>query len=314
MRSALWALIATAIMLGCSSPRISLGGGRRILFSTIGTRPFQDYVYSILPDGTGLQRVLKPTTTRSYVFASTHSPSGPLLVTIRELVAKTNRVADRLYIYERGLRNCRPLLSESTPQAAALLSPDETRAVYCAPRAEGPRTMSLWIVDLGNGMAREAVTGDGATGLYPAWGSSGRIAFVRVSRSAQGLLTELMEISEEGGKPVQLLGPEDGVVSATYSADGQRIAVWTKRGLEILLPSNGDRRLAFKWKPGEDGYIYRSWGTGGLAWGSAGQIAFSLLNKNTGQSELWVVNQDGTDAKKIYATRDGQIVVSEFLN
>jgi hypothetical protein len=172
--------------------------------------------------------------------------------------------------------------------------------------------MSLWIVDLRTAQLREVVVGNGATGLYPAWGSSGKIAFVRVYRSARGLLTELMEVPDEEGNPTPLLLPEDGVVAATYSSDGRQMAVWTKNGLEILSLANVERRLAFKWNTGKDGYIFRSWGAGGLAWGS-GEIAFSLLNKKTSESELWVVNQDGTDAKRIYSTKDGQIVVSGFL-
>lgn len=303
-------------MAGCTSCELSLGQRTRILFSTIGTRPFQDYVFSIRPDGSDLRRVLRPSGTRSYVFASAYSLSGPLLVTVAEMLpGRRDRVADRLYLYDRGLKACHPLLPESTPQGSGLLSPDGNRAVYCAARTASSRDLSLWIVDLRTANLHELVVGGGATGLYPAWGSSDRIAFVRAYRSARGLMTELMEVPAEGGSPIRLLPPEDGVVTAAYSSDGQDMAIWTKKGLEILSLANGGRRIAVKLDAIEGSYIFRSWGTVGLAWrGASGEIAFSLLNKKTSESELWVVNQDGTDAKRVYSTKDGQIVVSGFLD
>jgi WD40-like Beta Propeller Repeat len=312
---ALWAALVSAITTGCSPPALPLGKGRRILFATIGRRPFHDYLFSIRPDGSGLRLVLKPNRTRSYVFASAHTSSGPLLATVREIAPGNNhRVVDRLYLYDRSLRKCRPLFSESIPQGAALLSPDGNRAVYCAARAGDPRSISLWTVDLRTTQLREIAVGDGATGLYPAWGSLGKIAFVRAYRSGRGLLTELMQVSEDGGNPTQLLPPEDGVASATYSADGRQLALWTKTGLEILSTANGQLRLIFAWNPSTKDYIFRSWGTGGLAWCAAsGQIAFSLLNEKTLQSDLWVVNEDGSNPRRIYSTTDGQIVVSQFI-
>jgi hypothetical protein len=309
---AVWASLISAITGGCSPPRLSLGDHGRILFSTIGTRPFQDYVFSIRPDGSGLRRILKPSATRSYVFASAHSLSGPLVITVNEMIS--DRAAERLYVYDRGLSGCRPVLPESTPQGTALLSPDGNRAVFCAARAGNPRTVSLWIVDLHTEELREVVVGDGATGLYPAWGSQGKIAFVRAYRSDRGLLTELMEVSDEGGNQKRLLLPEDGVAAATYAPEGRQMAVWTKKGLEILSLANGDRRLAFKWEPSKDGYIFRAGAAGGVAWSATGEIAFSLLSKKTRESELWVVNQDGTNAKRVYSTKDGHVLVGGFLD
>jgi dipeptidyl aminopeptidase/acylaminoacyl peptidase len=124
-----------------------------------------------------------------------------------------------------------------------------------------------------------------------------------------------MQVPAEGGKPTRLLPPEAGVVSVAYSPDGRRIAVWTKNGLEVLTPANGERSLVFKWNPTSDGYIFRSWGIGGLAWSrKTGQIAFALSKGKTGESELWLVNEAGTDSRRIYSAKEGRIVVSDFLD
>jgi Tol biopolymer transport system component len=123
-----------------------------------------------------------------------------------------------------------------------------------------------------------------------------------------------MEVSADGGEQTVLLPPGDGAVSAAYSPHGREIAAWTKKGLEILDLANGDRNLVFRPSSVGDGYIFRSWGIGGLAWSKVGnEIAFSLLNRKTGQSELWVVSEDGRNARSIYSTKEGQVVVSAFL-
>jgi len=120
-----------------------------------------------------------------------------------------------------------------------------------------------------------------------------------------------MEVPAVGGNLIPLLPSQDGAVCATYSPDGRRMAVWTKNGLEIL--ADHERRLVFKWNPAIDG-SFRSWGIGGLAWSKRGdEIAFALQQK-TGQSELWVVNQTGANPRKIYSTKEGRIIVSEFVD
>jgi len=123
-----------------------------------------------------------------------------------------------------------------------------------------------------------------------------------------------MEVPAEGGKPIRLLPSQDGVVCATYSPDATRIAVWTKNGLEIIVLADGKRGLVFKWNPAIDG-SFRSSGIGGLAWSKRGdEIAFALLKEKTGRSELWVVDQAGTNPRKIYSTKEGRIVISEFVD
>lgn len=291
---------------------VTTSTSERILFSTVGTRPFQDWVFSIRADGKDLQPLLAPEPTRSYFFASAHSLSGPILVSARETVqGDDGKVADRLYIYSPGAHRWRPVLPASAPQTAAILSPDGNQAVYRTVGKSGG--IDLALLDLHDGESRLLFSEDGTRVASPAWAVSGKIAFLRLFRSPSGgLLTELMQVPTVGGNPIRLLPSHDGVVCATYSPDGGRIAVWTKNGLEIL--ADHERRLVFKWNPAIDG-SFRSWGIGGLAWSKRGdEIAFALLKQKTGQSELWVVNQTGANPRKIYSTKEGRIIVSEFVD
>lgn len=298
-----------ALFGGCSRVR----DRERILFSTIGTHPFQDYVFSIRPSGRDLRAVLKPESNRSYTFASAHSSSGPILVTVHELAPGNDKVEDHLYLYSPNVDKWQRVLPGSAPQGPGILSPDGNSAVYSARKLGSPPETSLRVVDLRNGESRELVAGDGAMGLYPCWGVLGRVAFIRTFRSANGLLTELLDMPSQGGEQTVLVPAKDGAISAAYSPDGREVVVWMKEGLEIVALDSGDRRVVLKRAAIGLDYFFRSWGIGGLAWSEERKIAFSVVKKKTTKSELWIVNADGTNPKRIYATTAGRILVSQFI-
>ena len=266
--------LAAFLAGGCSWGHVR--DRERILFSTIGTRLFQDYVFSIRPNGSGLKAVLKPEPNRSYMFASANSMSGPMLVTVHELAPGNDKVEDHLYFWSPDVDNWQRVLPGSAPQGPGILSPDGNSAVYCARSVGSPPETSLRVVDLRTGESRELVAADSFKGLYlPSWGVLGKIAFIRTFRSG-GLRTELLEMPSHGGEQTVLVPPEDGAMSAAYSPDGREIVVWMKEGLEIVALDSGDRRVVLKRASIGSDYSFRSWGMGGLAWSEEGQIALSL--------------------------------------
>jgi hypothetical protein len=107
-----WALAIlgslSAIIASCSS-RPTFADRKRILFSRIGRRPFSDSVFSIRLDGRDLKPVLLGKPARSYMFASAHSLSGPMLVTVHESSAGTEEgnVEDHLYLFNPSPKEAR---------------------------------------------------------------------------------------------------------------------------------------------------------------------------------------------------------------
>src|SRR5207253_9964667 len=86
--------LAAFLAGGCSWGHVR--DRERILFSTIGTRLFQDYVFSIRPNGSGLKAVLKPEPNRSYMFASANSMSAQMLVTVLALAPGNDNTEEQV--------------------------------------------------------------------------------------------------------------------------------------------------------------------------------------------------------------------------
>src|SRR5262249_23643936 len=99
---------------------------------------------------------------------------------------------------------------------------------------------------------------------------------------------------------------------ACYAPDGERLAILTGKGLEILDVKKGGRTIILPW----DRVPQREFHAGGLVWsGTMDKIAFALFNKQASEYEIWTVSSGGADAQKIYSHNQnkGKITVAGFV-
>ncbi len=310
------AIAVLGILSGCGfnleGGKASSRGQELILFSRIGDRVFSDHVMAISPDGSDIRSVFAPAQGRSFFFASANSLSGPAVVLVHELSADRHSTVNHLWIYDTGARRRQRLLDMAGLESAGVLSPDNSKVIFSYSEVvQGhPLAGDLWLFDLESRKAKRLTTGAGVRDDFPCWGPGDRILFIRMDRTVAGLLTHLMAISESGGTPQLVLGPEEGVAAVSCSPTASHVALWTRNGVEILHLANGVRTvLVPRDTAGKHRFL-----NGGIALSKTGQrIAYALFNTQDKQHEIWTVMVDGTGAKPIYATREGRLTVSSFV-
>lgn len=287
-----------------------------ILFVTIGQQPFQDSVYTINLDGSDLQRILAPQRGRSYTYASGNSLQGELVVTVHELDA-TGQVVDHLYLYNPPTSGWRRLVNEAGMEGAGYISPDDSRVAFVFAPDTQPVQLRPWVTNLQTGETIKLTGEDNEVGTwdgYLSWRPDGQeLTFLRLRRAPGGGLTStLMRVSSSGGEPAELLEPGEWIFAACYAPDGKRLAMLTKRGLEIVEISNKQRKVALTW----ESLPSPQFRTGGLIWSrDQDKVAFAILNRQAKRYEVWTLSPDGHDAKKIYDQDEskGQLTVTSFL-
>src|SRR4051812_44511059 len=73
-----------ALVGHCSCRKPTPSSSELILFSTMGERPFEDYVYTIAPGNSHPETILIPNSRRSYLSPSANSLQGKMVVTVHE--------------------------------------------------------------------------------------------------------------------------------------------------------------------------------------------------------------------------------------
>ena len=287
-----------------------------VLFVTIGQQPFQDSVSTIKPDGSDLQVVLAPQRDRSYMYASGNSLQRELVVTVHEL-DPARQVVDHLYLYNPHGGGWRRLLNKTGMEGAGYMSPDDSRVAFIFAPDTQPVQLRPWVTNLQTGETIKLTGEDNEEGTwdgYLSWRRDGQeLTFLRLRRTPSGGLTStLMRVPSSGGEPAELLEPGEWILAACYAPDGTRLAMLTKKGLEILEISNKQRKLILTW----DSLPSPQFRTGGLIWSrDQNKIAFAILNKQAKRYEVWTISADGHDAKKIYDQDEsqGQLTVTSFV-
>jgi len=284
-----------------------------IVFSIIGNRPFADSISSIWPDGSRVERLLTPSAGKSYLAASGNSFVKHLIVAVHENIDPKG-IENHLYLYEPGSGAWQRLVTMDGAEGYGAISPDNSRVVL----EFEPKTIAgekrgqgrLWMVELPSGQTKKLTTNDeeGTWDTLPAWRpDSEEITFLRCRLSQMGVLTKLMRVSRKGGEPTPLA---EGVVDACYSPDGKRLAMVANGGLQIWDPVKDERTLIVPWNTLPN----HKYLAVGLTWSQTlNKIAFGIINQSTGESELWTVSSEGSDAKKIYSTKSGRISFPAFI-
>ena len=297
---------------GCSSPGSGPGSSELILFSTVGGSTFSDYVWTVGHDGSAPAPLLTPKPNQSYTAATGNSLRGGLVVTVHE--TDTGEVVeDHLYLYYPYERRWRRLLSDDLIEGNGVISPGDSRVAFMAARAARTDQYRLWVTDIATGNTRQLAAGEeGTWDAYPCWRPDGqRIAFLRLRRTPDGVISKLLSVASGGGEETVILGESESVLSFYYAPDGERLALWTKKGLEVLNLADGTRKVivaADKIVP-----TYRI-PAGNIAWSrTQDKLVYALFNTQTRASEMWTISSDGSNVIKIYDHREGRIQLPSFI-
>lgn len=284
-----------------------------IVFSVIGNRPFSDSVSSIWPDGSRVEPLLTPKRGKSYLGASGNSLVNHLVVAVHENI-DANRNENHLYLYNAGSGTWQRLTALDGEEGYGAISPDSSSVVFeFEPKTitgEKPGQGRLWMVELHSGETKKLTTNDeeGTWDTLPAWRpDSEEIIFLRCRFSPTGVSTKLMRVSKKGGGPTAIA---EGIVDACYLPDGERLAMVASGGLQIWDPVKDQRKIIVPW----DTLPNHKYLAVGLTWSKTlNKIAFGIINQSTGESELWIVSSEGTDAKKIHSTKGGRVSFPAFI-
>jgi Tol biopolymer transport system component len=282
-----------------------------ILFSTQGTTPFSDYVWTIQPDGSDPKRLLSPTQFRSYAVAAGNNLKKGIVVSVHQ--SETGEIIeDHLFLFWPEEGRWHRLITEDLIEGIAMIAPDDVRVAFVAAPKERPGDYRIWLTDTASGKVQkisddEEGTWDG----YPDWHPMGReLAFLRFRRTAEGLITKLMVSRLDSGSTGVLLNT-DSVLSFCYAPDGERIALWTKAGLEILKTSDMSRRVILPIDRLGSTYRLRA---NNMSWSrTEDKVVYAVMNIETKTAEMWTISSDGSDARKIYSTGSGTITRLSFV-
>jgi Tol biopolymer transport system component len=309
--------LLTFLIAGCGSSKTGQHSTELILFTTIGNRPFSDSISTVEPDGSNVNRILPPHGRRSYLHASGNSLQKSMTLLVHELNLR-QQVEDHIFIYQPGSGKWNRLLTMEGLEGSAYMSPDDKHVAFVFAPQDQRSQLRLWVADLETTEFRRLTTDNieqGAWEGYASWRPDGQeIAFIRLGVAQDGVETTLMRVPLSGGEPAVLLGPGTNEVTAVcYAPDGQRLALMTKEGLELLDLKEQKRTVIRPWSEMPN----KQFQTGGLAWlRTQDKIAFTLFDNQTHEYEIWTVPSSGRDAKKIYRGNqaDGRVVIMSSIN
>jgi Tol biopolymer transport system component len=317
-------VLLTMIVLGCLACGLSRCGHRHngadelILFTITGSHPFEDYVNLIQPDGSDEQPFLTPKRGRSYTFASGNSLNENFVVTVHEQ-EESGKIRNHLYEYHPVTGQCRRLPELPRGTGAGVISPDGTRAAFAvSPERRGSRALRLWTMDLKTGDTQKLTTGGGDDEWdgYPVWSPDGReIIFLRLRLTPEGVRIKLMRVPSGGGESTIILGEADEVSVVCYNREGDRLAMWSRPGLEVMGLRDSSRVVILPRGKIPD-RIYQGSGAGGMAWSRTNdKIAIALIDERANESELWTINGDGSSVDKIHSMpmAEGKITVAGYV-
>ncbi len=296
---------------GCSELGLRSDNGQSILFSEIGSQFFQDSVFLIHSNGSRLRTILAAQPGRSFPFAHGNSLRTQLVVLVHQLTPE-QKVENRIHLYRPATGDLtRVAIGQEGFEGFASLAPGDDRIAFAFTPTSRVPSVEIWMHDLSSGESRKLTGADRAQDTFPCWRPDGReIIFLRLLLSGPALQTVLMAVPSDGGNARVLLGPEDGVAAACFAPDGNRIAIWSRRGLEVVRLSDFRREVIL------EGSLFpgHQFVGAGITWSATeDRIAFALFNTRTGQHELWTVASDGSGRRQIFTTKGGRIVVSSFV-
>ncbi len=311
--SVIWCAVCIGVLLGvgCKASISHDAPHEVLLFAVQGDRPFTDAILTVAPNGS-VAYLLKPFRKRSYLFASGSSLKRDLMVLVHE-IRPDGSVTDRIHLYSPKSRKWRPLDSMAGREGNGALSPNGLHAVYEFAPGPPPAQYTLWLASVATGEVKN-LTGKPEPrqwDAYPAWRPDGaEIVFLRIQRTGGGLRSQLMRVSPDSDQPSPLLALEEAAAAVCYAPSGDRLAVASARGVEVIDLSGMRRTLIAPWAQLGNAQYYG----GGLSWSrNQDLLAIALFNRETGQYEIRRLSTDGRFSHTIYSTHDGRIMGLSFI-
>ncbi|MGH9476308.1 MAG: hypothetical protein ACRD1C_08235 [Terriglobales bacterium] len=304
-------LTPALIAAGCG--RAAFRSPEVLLFSTIGYRIFQDYIWVADPAGDEVRAFLRPAGQRSYLEASACSLAGPVAIIVHKTMP-SGIVDDEIDLYRPTNRWRR--LWYQPPASPGDLAISPVGALVAATMRPTPGDLShIWIIPTSGGEPMD-ISGrlPAGTGDYsPQWSQSGeRLMFRRISVSDAGrhYVTELLSFSPATGQVSVFLPQRPEFLMACF---GPRESLILREGLVLnLLAADGTstRLLDAHAIPGaalsDAGMIYSE---------RLNLIAFTMVRGiNTPQesSEIWLLDLAGSKLRRLYATTSGRVAGISF--
>lgn len=283
-----------------------------ILFSISGNRPFQDYIYTIKPDGTEIKKFLTPSNKRSYLYASSCLGLDLLLVWAHEYVPDKKKIEDHLYLYDAKKSQWRPIVENGGEEGPGVASTDGKQVVFTRKSESVVKTYNVWVADLRTFEKRQLtdVTKEYAWDAEPIWNPNNKeVAFLRYQVTDKGLTGKLMTIPVIGkNEPHSII--EDNTINACYSPDGKRMLIWTVEDPIFINLANPTQRETVHLPIHRPDYIYR---VRPIIW-SNNKIAFNLYNQKMDRDELWIMDDNGHSPRLIYTHKNGNIHLGSFIS
>lgn len=305
-------LFLTVVVLASCSSR---DNKELILFSSVGVNTFDDYTFTISPNSSEVNLIFKPHNKGSILSVSA-TPYHRIWALIRHEITERDIVEDRIYLYypdDGTFKQLSSLVEIQGIESEAFISPDGSRLLVSLIDDSNDFQYNLWFVNLTDITTRLLIKGEKDVWYKEvSWNpKSEELVFMRFQRLPQGLDIKLLKLDLSSGQITAAI--DDPVAGVCYSPDGKRLAIWSKEGLEVLDISTGNRSTIFDIKPLLGEYEFHA---SGIIWSPySNKIAFSLFNLKKNEYELWIVNDSGGDAYKIFSqsAQKGNLVVDSFI-
>ena len=233
----------------------SCGGSRKIgptgiLIATAGSSPFSDAVWVLSEDGNVAKRVLTPSRSESYPYASGRSMNGPFVIGVHK--STVNVISDSLAIFSAAFTDPRPLAGCDTQfasQAYGVFDSSSKRLVFSGKSADQAGIV-LWVCDTDSGkLQRITVSNESRSwDSYPVWAPDGQhVLYLRITQSGSSLESKLWSVPLDGGAASMVTsGP---IAAFCVSRDGGSVGAVTAYGIDVFAwPSFTLRRHLVPWQ------------------------------------------------------------------
>ena len=317
------ALLAAVLATGClhdddDSRPIVLGNqlqAQKIAF--VSRQDGDPEIFVMNPDRTGVRKLTSNSAPRPGEprdESPAFSPDGRLIVfTSTRDSAKSGPIgiSAEIYVMAADGSGQRRLTRNRRDDFTPSWSPDGTKIVYGSCGRGSTPSCRLETMNP-DGTGKRPLTENGFFYADPAWSPDGEeMAFERMHGQSHYQHLEIHVIDADGGNDRQLTDDETGDAAPAWSPDGERIAFMTNRAesarcfthdcegytSEIyVMDADGDDPTRLTRNPEEDS---------SPAWSPDGeQIIFTRAGRDDAAPELWVMNADGTCARRLVVGSD----------
>lgn len=247
---------------------------------------------------------------------SANALDGPVIALAWQIIGR-RRTPPHLFQCRFGPSpTCRRVFENTNNlEGPGVISRDNRSLVVTLAPAEQPQRYSLWLSDLsGDNLRQLSEPAIGSWDASPSWSPDGsEIIFVRIGRSKTDgrLHAALMRVSTVTGITSEVLGESDGIAVASFSPDGQRVAFWSKNGLEVVNLVDLSRTIVRSISRMAGLQVYSG---GGLAWSpNSDCLVIPFRNTVINEYQLVTISVDGSDVRTLYSSVEFRIFSVAFV-